>query len=413
MRPCAAFSGYDPDVRIMRYFKLMAVFLVLLAVLPVRAAAQEKDLDDNIRNKETELQKLRREIAEQRDKIKDLEKKEKNVSGLLEKLEKEESLVRKLMKGLEEKSSMLQEQADDIRVSLEQNEKEYARRLDILSARLREMYKEGPKQDWQRLLAAKDFTDLMQRYKFLALIAERDADMVSDVREKKAEVERQEAEITELLHEVMMAKNEKAKELEKLKENEKKRRGSLSSLQSDMKRYRLRADELAQAERKLQDFIADLEKARLEKAKSWGEYGERNFPGLKGKLPRPAEGSTARKFGKFRHPEFGTVTYNTGIDIETRCGEPVRAVARGRVEYSGELAGYGNCIIINHGDGFYTLYAHASEIFVVQGEQVEKGGLLAETGTDPSTSAGSLHFEIRKSKTALDPDEWLEGGGKK
>jgi murein DD-endopeptidase MepM/ murein hydrolase activator NlpD len=114
-----------------------------------------------------------------------------------------------------------------------------------------------------------------------------------------------------------------------------------------------------------------------------------------------------REFGRFRHPEYGTVTFNTGIDISTRTGEPVRAVARGRVEYAGDLPGYGNCIILNHGGGYYTLYAHTSAIFVAQTAQVEKGSVIAEAGSAAAGGGGSIHFEIRKSKKALDPGDWF------
>jgi septal ring factor EnvC (AmiA/AmiB activator) len=82
----------------------------------------------------------------------------------------------------------------------------------------------------------------------------------------------------------------------------------------------------------------------------------------------------------------------------------VRAVAKGRVEYVDALPGYGNCIIINHGGGYYTLYAHAENSFVSQGDKVESGTVIAEVG---DTEASPIHFEIRKSKKALDPKEWL------
>ena len=169
-----------------------------------------------------------------------------------------------------------------------------------------------------------------------------------------------------------------------------------------------KVEELASAEKELQNFIEELEKRRIEQAKAWGAYGESDFLSLKGKMQHPVDGRTVRGFGRFKHPEFGTVTFNTGIDIEAREGSPVRAVARGRVEYASVLPGYGNCIIINHGGSYYTLYAHASRIFVEQGDQVEKGRVIAEAGESDSGAVSPFHFEIRKSKKALNPVEWLE-----
>ncbi len=371
------------------------------------AWSQERDLDENIKGKEDELQKLRREIHEQRRKISDIEEQERDVSEYIKKLENEEKLMKRLLEGLSDKESMLEEQVGQLRADLETNEIIYRHRLEVFTGRLREIYKDGPRHVWQELLTAEDFSDLLQRYKFLSLIAERDADMIADVRERKAGIEMQEAELTELLQEVSSSRTEKESEIKKLDENEAKRRQTLADLRTSKQQHQKRASELEERERQMQDLIAELEKARLSQSQDWGDYGEGDFASLQGRLPRPVDGKITREFGRFRHPEYGTVTFNTGIDISTRTGEPVRAVARGRVEYAGDLPGYGNCIILNHGSGYYTLYAHTSEIFVAQAAQVEKGSVIAEAGSAASGSGGTIHFEIRKSKKALDPGDWF------
>ena len=390
---------------------MMARLLISVIALATLAAGpampQDRALEENISGKENELQKLRRQIREQRKKISEIEEQEQDVSKYIARLKKEEKLMKRLLSGLEDKETMLEEQAGGLRSDLETNGIVYRHRLDIFSGRLREIYKNGPRHVWQELLTAEDFPDLLQRYKFISLIAERDAAMISDVREHRAEIEIQEAELTELLQEVSAARAEKESELLNLDENEAKRRQMLADLKTSKKQHRKRAEKLEEREEKLQNIIADLERSRLARSQDWGDYGEGNFPSLKGRLPRPVEGNVTREFGKFRHPEYGTVTFNTGIDISTRTGEPVRAVARGRVEYAGDLPGYGNCIILNHGGGYYTLYAHASAIFVTQSSQIEKGRVIAEAGDAAAGSGGTIHFEIRKSKKALDPGDWL------
>ncbi len=367
-------------LRVLRRFSVISTIMILLVsaggIFPVvsggSALAGQQDLDKKIGKKESELESLRNQIAAQRKKIGELEKKEKDVSVYLRKLEAEGNLGKQLLDGLDEKKGMLEQQVDLLREELVTSEGEYDRRRRIFSKRLREMYKNGSRQAWMELLAAEDVADLIQRYKFVSLIAERDADLVNAVRRHREEVASTEAGITEALHEVTMSRNEKEDELDKLKKNERKRRKTLSGLQSDRRTYEQRVAEPAAAERQIHTILEELEKARKDQSKAWGDYGVADFNSLKGRMARPVSGKTTRRFGRFKHPEFGTVTYNTGIDISTRTGEPVRAVERGRVEYSGVLPGYGNCIIINHGSGFYTMYAHASQIFVPQGAQVEK-----------------------------------------
>ena len=390
----------------MRTGLLITIFAAALTAASP-APGQDRDLDGSIREKESELQRLRREIREQRRKISQIEEKERDVSDYLARLAKEEKLMKRLLAGLEDKESMLEEQTAALRADIEESEKVYRRRLEIFSRRLREIYKGGRRRVWQQLLEARDFPDLLQRYKFLSLIAESDAAIIEDVRKRKEEIEAQEAELTELLSEVSASRAEKESELRKLDENEAIRRQALADLKKSKRQYRKRASELERREKKMQEMIEELEKSRLANSKAWGDYGEGDFASLRGRLPRPVEGTVTREFGRFRHPEYGTVTFNTGIDINTREGEPVRAVARGRVEYAGDLPGYGNCIILNHGGGYYTLYAHASRIFVSQSSQVEKGAVIAETGDAAKGPGGTIHFEIRKSKKALDPGEWL------
>ncbi len=387
---------------------MLSAFLAL-AVSASALFAQQTDLDGKIKNKESELKRLREQIAEQRKKIEEIEKEKIGVESYLRKLRNEEALTRKLLGGLTEREDMLEQKVEELRNALAANERVYENRLGILTKRLREIYKSGPHEIWQELLDANDFADLLQRYKFLSLIAERDAELVEDVRERRIEIEGQEARITELLHEVVVSRKDKEGELEKLEENKGKRERTLSSLSKREREYRERAAGLEKAQEQLQALIQRLEKERLERARAEGIYGERDFGGLKGRMAWPVEGRTVRGFGRFRHPEFGTITQNTGIDIESVVGSPVRAVARGRVEYADALAGYGNCIIINHGGGYYTLYAHTANIFVGEGEAVEGGAVIAETGDPRGGSISVLHFEIRKSKEALDPAEWLVG----
>ena len=103
------------------------------------------------------------------------------------------------------------------------------------------------------------------------------------------------------------------------------------------------------------------------------------------------------------------MTPNNGVDIEAVVGTPVRAVARARVEYISEDYGtYGQMIILNHGDGYFTLYGHLSEIDVTVGQEVEAGKQIARSGDSGSLKGPILHFEVRKGGTPLDPEQWLK-----
>ncbi len=121
----------------------------------------------------------------------------------------------------------------------------------------------------------------------------------------------------------------------------------------------------------------------------------------KGSLPWPLHGRIIATFGSKLHPRYKTKTSNLGIDIRAAPSSPVRAVADGRVAYADQFLGYGNLVIVDHGGGFYTLYANLTEMTARVGNEVTAGTRLGAAGD-------YLHFEIRKDGKPVNPMDWLQ-----
>ena len=115
----------------------------------------------------------------------------------------------------------------------------------------------------------------------------------------------------------------------------------------------------------------------------------------------------AARFGTHIHPKYGTRVRQQGIEITAAEGTAIRAVAPGRVVYVGWLEGYGKTVILDHGQGYFTLYAHASVTLVAQHAAVGAREEIARVGSTDSLRGSGLHFEIRKGPEALDPAAWL------
>jgi len=107
------------------------------------------------------------------------------------------------------------------------------------------------------------------------------------------------------------------------------------------------------------------------------------------------------------NPRFNTVTVQNGLDISAAAGAPVRAVAAGRVVHAGWFKGYGNLVIVDHGDGYHTLVAHLASMTTAAGEDVEAGSLLGTVGDTGSMKGAYLYFEVREKGRPLDPAAWL------
>ena len=124
----------------------------------------------------------------------------------------------------------------------------------------------------------------------------------------------------------------------------------------------------------------------------------------------PVNGVIISRFGPARNNDDKTFTFQSGIDIRVDRGEPVVSVFRGRILFAEWLRGYGNLIIINHGENYYTLYAHIEELFKKKGDWVETGEVVATAGDTGSIKGACLHFEVRHHGKPVDPLKWLKKG---
>lgn len=124
-------------------------------------------------------------------------------------------------------------------------------------------------------------------------------------------------------------------------------------------------------------------------------------------LLRPAPGPITSTFGPRRHPIFGTVRNHDGIDIGAGMGTPIRAAAAGTIVRAGVLNGYGNVIVIEHGGGLSTLYAHQSRFATSAGDKVTAGQLIGYVGSTGFSTGPHLHFEVRVNGRPVDPMAYL------
>jgi len=134
------------------------------------------------------------------------------------------------------------------------------------------------------------------------------------------------------------------------------------------------------------------------------------FAGQKGWLQPPVKGKLISRFGTKRKGDYNAFTFQSGIDIKAERGAPVKTVFSGEVMFAQWLKGYGNLMIINHGNNYYTLYAHVEELYKKKGEQVDTGEIIGTAGDTGSIKGPCLHFEVRHHGKPVDPLKWLKKG---
>lgn len=136
----------------------------------------------------------------------------------------------------------------------------------------------------------------------------------------------------------------------------------------------------------------------------------RPFQELKGLLPFPVDGNISNRFGEYRDTRHNVVNFRSGVDIRADYGEPIRAVSDGTVLYADWFKGFGNMLIIDHGDHYYTVYAHLEETFKKKGDPVEADEVIATVGDSGSLTGPKLYFEVRHHGKPMDPAEWISKG---
>lgn len=134
------------------------------------------------------------------------------------------------------------------------------------------------------------------------------------------------------------------------------------------------------------------------------------FESHKGLLDWPVKGKIISVFGPYTDQKSNLVNFQSGINIQAGRGEPIRAVADGYTIFANWFKGFGNMLIVDHGNHYYTVYAHLEELFKVKGDRVEKGEVIATVGDSGSLSGPALHFEVRHHGKPIDPLKWISKG---
>jgi septal ring factor EnvC (AmiA/AmiB activator) len=384
----------------------VAALLTAAAVLSDAAPAQESiPLGEQIESSSHELDALRRQIAEHRGELDRLRDEEATANHELAELTQEVGLVKTLLAGLATREEMLERQSDSLEVRLDEYSLRYAARERSLARRLRSLYKRGDSARWQKILTAASFSDLVTQLRYQTLVARLDSRLVSDIREQSAQIEAAQHHLRAALTGIWEAREEASRERERLELAEDERRALLQQIQRDSRATATDLEHLRAREQQLSDLLSTLEDQR--KRQDTGGSAASDFELLAGALDWPVRGAVVRRFGRSVHPEYGTVTVNNGVTIATGTGAPVYAVAAGEVVFADDLPGFGVCVILDHGGGYYTLYANLGRVFAGRGEALARGEIVAEVASLPGEEGAELYFEIRRGKTPLDPAGWL------
>ncbi len=376
---------------------LLSTMALLFFLLPFLALAAQV---------ETELEGIKRRIERERQGITKVRKKEGSVLHDLERIGEELGNKNKQLGNINSR-------LESIFVDLQKKEKEAEKisssikaRRELLKKRAQALYK------WQRggslfvlLNGGFSVAELMQRKRYLELTLAYDQELLNTLRGESARQEALKGELALKRKEVDGQRRALVEVKESIRLEREKKREILSGLRREKELHVRALKELEQAAHKLQKMMDEISRKAVVKTKELPAGA--GFETMRGRLDYPVRGEVMAGFGKTKHPEFSAEIFRKGIDIEAPLGEEIRAVEGGKVVFADRFFGYGKMMIVDHGQRYYTIYAHLSDLLKKSGEAVQKGDPIALVGDSDSLTGPRLYFEIRKDGKPLDPLPWF------
>jgi septal ring factor EnvC (AmiA/AmiB activator) len=392
----------------------LAASLAVLVAIPVAAQPRR---DDPLQAEQRKLQQTQKQLKEEKERVAAARARERSILAELEEIDR--GLVAKQREVTKLEARIKRAQSDIVlfRGEISKLERQRGGQVQALAGRLRAMYRVHAQGGAVPVILSGD--DPVQRaaaVRHLASLAALDARLIQEYRgtserlaDRKSREEAQQRELAGLHEE---AKREQAE----VDREAAKRRTLLAKVRDERAYHERMVGELTEASHRLEAFIRDLQAkqrrlAKVPPPKGGIEPPAVGFGNLRGRLPWPTEGRIVTGFGAQVHPRFGTRTFRNGVDIEAAVGREVAAVHAGHVVYTGWFKGYGNLIILDHGNEYYTLYAHVAEIEAKEGEDVRAGQRIGTVGDTGSLAGPRLYFEVRYQGKPQDPEQWLRQGG--
>jgi len=364
--------------------------LVFLAVALVFLTGLSAFGNNSINEKTNELEGVNKKQEAVKNQIKINSNQQETVIAEIEKLQQEIDKTEEEISSTEKDIQATQKKIEVATNELTEAEANIETKQDLLGDRLAVMYKNGNIGYFEVLLSSKSFPELLSNLDMVKLIVQHDVDLLKYLEEQRNIIEDKKVQLETQKSYLLTLQNQM---------KEKKQQLVVSRSKQDEVRKNLLADAkaLAAEEDKLEKEAKELE-AELRRLASSGDYIGGTF-----RWPVPGHSKISSTFGNRLHPILKVNRLHTGLDIPAPTGTTIIAAGNGTVKHAGDLGSYGRTVIIDHGGGTMTLYAHNSKVLVSVGQAVIAGEKIAQAGSTGMSTGSHLHFEVRENGKYVDP----------
>jgi len=389
----------------MRLNSLLFLIILILS-LPIIIGKEVYPADDSSApdNRQNQIQQIETDLSHEKEQLVEFDKKEKGLLDQLSAIEKEVNEKRMVLRDLNEDIQAAQEDLDKQRKNLKNIEISYNKIRGLLDKRLGAFYKYARRGYLRIFTDANDLTQLNHMIKYLRVVLDKDLELVRRASKEHQEYMRQVSVVEKKIETISDIREEESNNIASLKAEVEKKVILLSRVHKEKEFYETAVAELGSASEGLKNTITNLD-SRENKKKDKTAALPSGFAALKGKLSLPVKGKIIRGSRQSGENIFNALK---GVYIGGAFGADIKSIYQGRVDYSGQLKGYGQVIVINHGERFFTISAYLARRNKNEGDIVEKGETIGQIGETGLLAGPALYFEMRKGDANLDPLKWLK-----
>ena len=391
------------------YIRNLKQYIHIISISPTAKNKENEENDGDIKPLSKEAENIDREIEKGRHRVLTFTREEaaivnslNDIDLALNQIRNRVSVLRLELAALRDKSMETIRASDNLKKRIEADEEYIFKRLSAL-------YKMNWLGSIYVLASAQSMYELFKRKKSMEIILAYDEKIRQNLLDNKAKLQ----QILVTLNSQKMEKRSLEaglkKQIEVMSDERVKRSSILAGIRNKRSLELALLESLNQAATNLNGAVKSLniEAGPLIQKKN---ISPKSFSALKGLLNMPVKGKIAIRFGPYKNKKLNVVNFQSGIEIKADRGEPIRAVFDGQILYADWFKGYGNMIIIDHGENYYTVYAHAEELFASKGDNIDMGDVVATVGDSGSMIGPSLHFEVRHHGKPMDPVTWIKKG---
>ncbi|MCX6384122.1 MAG: peptidoglycan DD-metalloendopeptidase family protein [Actinobacteria bacterium] len=379
-------------------FVAISIFIIFILFFIPNASIFASSLEE-------QLDQIKKEKAQTEKKIEDAKKKEKDYLNQVNQVETQ------LLSSLDQLNTLNKNFADvkseidktNIELAVKENDlavinKDLDEKEGILSNRIASLYKNRSSSFFEVLFKSKSFIELLSKLKLMNLLAAQDTSIIEDIKSKKSAT----LSVKQSILELKKKQDDQRSNLEKLVTQSEQKNTEISGILDDKKVLlsSAKADKNALIKMAAQQTAKENEIQRVLESLKYGSAPN-------GRLMWPVVGRLMSGFGSRMHPILGYVRFHSGIDLAAPRGTPIVAADGGQVIEASYDGGYGNSILIYHGGGFATFYAHMSGFAVSQGQMVKRGQIIGYVGSTGLATGPHCHFEVRINGAAQNPLGYL------